>query len=110
MSFIPELQKMSEPKPFYDGVYVGQMDGSKRHGKGVMNYKDGTKYEGEWENDSRHGRGIFTWPDNSRYEGEFVTGRVGGESKGVYFNSSGQKCDATWISACTASSYTSPAS
>lgn len=88
-----------ESKSFFDGDYVGQLNGEKKHGKGTMKYKNGTRYEGEWVNDFRHGNGIFTWPDNSRYEGQFTSGAMGGESNGVYFDSTGKKCEATWVSA-----------
>jgi hypothetical protein len=102
-----EVSRMS--KSFFDGDYVGQVNGEKKHGKGKMNYKNGTSYEGEWADDFRHGLGVFTWPDGSRYEGHFTTGKMGGEGNGVYYDASGKKSDATWISAQLVSSQPSAA-
>jgi hypothetical protein len=86
-------------RTFFDGDYVGQLNGEKKHGRGTMNYKNKTKYQGEWVNDERHGTGIFTWENKSRYEGQFTSGAMGGETTGVYYDPTGKKCDATWVSA-----------
>jgi hypothetical protein len=86
-------------KSFFDGEYVGQLNGEKKHGTGKMTYKNGNSYEGDWVDDYRHGKGVFTWPDGSRYEGNFTSGRMGGEGNGVYYDPSGKKSEATWISA-----------
>lgn len=48
------------------------------HGKGVMIWTDGRKYEGELYYGKIHGYGIFTWPDGKRYEGQFVKGKKHG--------------------------------
>jgi hypothetical protein len=97
-------------KSFFDGEYVGQLNGEKKHGKGKMSYKNGTAYEGAWENDSRHGYGVFTWPDGSKYEGQFTSGQMGGEGNGVYYDASGKRSEATWISAPPVSSTPSTSS
>jgi hypothetical protein len=34
-------------------VYDGQWKAGKRHGKGLMSWQDGTKFDGEWANDQR---------------------------------------------------------
>ena len=31
------------------------------HGKGIITWADGRKYEGEYKNDKKHGYGVFTW-------------------------------------------------
>jgi hypothetical protein len=89
-----------QSKQFFDGDYTGELIGDKKQGRGVMRFKNGTKYEGQWSNDLRHGQGTFFWPDGSRYEGQFAGGQMGGgESSGFYFTADGKKCDATWVSA-----------
>ena len=44
-------------KKYGHSVYFGLFKGEKRHGFGVMLYKNGRIYEGEWENDFRSGNG-----------------------------------------------------
>ena len=48
-------------KHFKDAVYKGEIeaDTNKRHGKGVIIYKNGRVYEGDWIDDKRQGRGSF---------------------------------------------------
>ena len=36
-------------KKYVNGDYEGEMEGDKRQGKGIFNYKNGDKYEGNWE-------------------------------------------------------------
>ncbi len=44
---------------YMDGsVYTGYFDSDKKSGRGVMQYPDGSSYGGEWLNDKKHGRGI----------------------------------------------------
>ena len=88
-----------QAKEFFDGDYIGELVGDKKHGRGIMRYKNGTEYEGQWSNDLRHGNGVFRWPEGARYEGQFVGGAMGGESSGTYFTADGKKCEATWVSA-----------
>lgn len=39
------------------------------HGKGILQWPDGRRYEGEYEEDKKHGHGIFTWADGRKYDG-----------------------------------------
>ena len=45
------------------------------HGKGVLAWKDGKKYEGEFNNDKREGQGEFIWPDGRKYIGDWKNGK-----------------------------------
>ena len=45
-----------------------------RHGKGVMIYRDQSRYRGEWRRDLQHGSGTMTYSDRSVYEGEWKRG------------------------------------
>ena len=58
-------------KRYTDALYMGQMAGGKRYGKGVMRYRNARQYEGEWENDMRNGRGFERYPNNNSYFGFF---------------------------------------
>lgn len=70
-------------KRYKDAVYVGQIDHKgKRHGKGLMLYINGRKYEGDWNNDVRHGRGFERHLNNNTYLGEFRDGKAHGH--GLY--------------------------
>jgi hypothetical protein len=38
-------------KQYKDAIFRGELEGRKRHGKGVIVYKTGRVYEGDWNND-----------------------------------------------------------
>ena len=46
----------------------------KKQGKGIFDWKDGSKYEGEMKDGWYHGNGKFIYPNGVVYEGEFVKG------------------------------------
>lgn len=52
------------------GTYTGDMFEGKRHGQGIMLYKNTDKYDGLWENDKMNGMGTFT--KNVRSTGTFA--------------------------------------
>ena len=39
--------------------YIGGFKDHKKHGTGVIVYKDGRRYGGDWKNDKRDGEGHF---------------------------------------------------
>lgn len=41
-----------------------------RHGYGIQQFYDGSKFEGNWENDKQV-YGQYIWPDGSEYVGGF---------------------------------------
>ena len=43
------------------------MAGPLPHGKGIMTYADGNKYEGHWKNGKKHGLGTYTDADGQKY-------------------------------------------
>jgi hypothetical protein len=45
------------------------------HGKGVLTWPNGKKYEGEFQNDQRHGIGKYYWKDGRIFEGEWNCGK-----------------------------------
>jgi radial spoke head protein 1 len=56
---------------YQDALYIGVIIGGKRHGKGVMKYKNGRQYEGDWVADIRNGRGFERYPNSNYYTGYF---------------------------------------
>ncbi len=77
-----------------DGKYVGEIVNGKRHGKGVMYYRDEDKfnrirYDGEWKDDKRHGHGVMTWKGGNKYDGEWKDSARHG--KGMFYFASGDR-------------------
>ncbi len=110
-------QEVPQELVYADGKYVGQVVNRKRHGKGVMYYKNGdkydgnwkdderaghgmmfyksgSKYDGEWENHQRNGHGVYTWPDGDKYAGDYVDDIKQG--RGVYTWADGEEYDGEW--------------
>ena len=68
---------------FADGRYEGIVDRSgRKHGMGVYDWNDGSRYEGNFHEDKRHGRGRFSWKSGDVYEGDYLHGARTG--KGTY--------------------------
>lgn len=73
-------------------VYIGEFVDSMRHGKGIMRFANGDRYEGEFEKNMFHGFGFYAWNNtvneynepivNRKYEGDWVDGKYHG--RGVY--------------------------
>ncbi len=56
---------------FNGSRYVGQWRDGKMHGRGVIYWSDGSVYAGEWRHGKRTGYGTYTWPSGSRYVGSW---------------------------------------
>lgn len=59
---------------FGNACYRGEMLDGKCHGKGRMEWDNGTVYEGEFQNDKMHGLGRMTWSNGAKQEGRFADG------------------------------------
>ena len=88
-------------REYHDGRYEGIIINNKREIKGVMYYKNGSKYEGQWKNDKKHGKGIYTSQNYNnpnligiKYEGEFNNDKIEGYGVGKY--TSGDKYEGEW--------------
>src|ERR1035441_9925741 len=57
-------------KEYDNGIYVGEFQNEKRHGRGKYTWRDGRSYDGEWKNDNLHGEGVFTFADGGKYDGK----------------------------------------
>ena len=66
-------------------VYEGQLDEDGRpHGMGTVLYAEGdpgerARYQGEFEHGKRHGRGSLLWRNGSRYDGGFAEDKLAGQ-------------------------------
>ena len=50
----------------------------KLHGRGVLEWSDGLRYEGELRGDKQHGHGTLTQANGDRYAGAWRNGRSHG--------------------------------
>lgn len=97
MITIDDLKKNpnTKVKRFKDCVFFGNVFNNKRHGLGIMLYKNGRIYEGEWTNDVKNGKGLEMFGNGGRYEGDFVNGKP--EGYGVYVWPNGEVYDGQWL-------------
>ena len=51
--------------------YTGQFKNGRKHGSGVLIYKDGKKYSGKWKNGIKHGKFIY-YNKDGKLSGEAV--------------------------------------
>jgi len=65
-------------KSYKDSIYRGEIQDSKRNGKGIITYSSSRIYEGEWNNDKREGFGYERFSNNNIYEGQYKDGKVHG--------------------------------
>ena len=67
--------------------YIGQWKNGKKHGKGIIYYKDGTiMYEGDFINDKKEGNGKFIWKNGKYYIGEWKNNKKNGKGKDYFSN------------------------
>lgn len=73
---LQELRKKEtfKTKRYHDAVYMGETGNRRRHGQGIMRYKNGRIYEGTWKDDHRHGSGFEKYPNENTYLGIFKNG------------------------------------
>ena len=57
--------------------------------EGVINYKNGEKYEGHIKNGLRDGQGIYYYNNGDKYEGSWINDKI--EGKGVYYWKDGDR-------------------
>ena len=80
------------PRITYEGE---QNQEGKYHGKGVITYSNGDKWEGEFKDGLPfNGQGTYTYPDSSSYKGEFKDGLFNGQGTRTF--SGGSKYVGEW--------------
>ena len=79
-----------------EGMYVGYLkdDGKKRHGKGVLKYKNGDEYQGEWVDDERKGKGTMIYNNGDQYQGQWENNMRNG--KGVILYKNNDQYEGEW--------------
>ena len=85
-----KIQKNSDGTFTYtldDGsVYRGQMNDTKREGRGTQNYSDGSVYEGDWRDDQASGKGQHKYLNGNVYQGDWKNGSRNGYGTYTYSN------------------------
>jgi hypothetical protein len=59
-----------------------------KHGKGVLTWQDGRKYQGEFALDKLHGDGVMSWPSGERYAGRYCNNFKNGLGKLIFADNS----------------------
>jgi len=77
------------------GRYEGEAIKGKRQGRGTMTYPSGGRYTGEWQDDKWHGEGVGVAANGNRYEGTYRDGQKHGE--GVYVWSDGDRYEGDFV-------------
>ena len=80
-------------KVYPEAIYIGEIKGNKRNGKGIMKYNTSRIYEGDWADDFRSGKGYERFGSNT-YVGEFKKSKPWG--KGVFKWNNGEVYDGEW--------------
>lgn len=84
--------------PFYvrnEGkVYVGQFDGDRMSGRGILIYTNQCYYEGYFKDDNTHKNGRLIYHDGDMYLGQLKDSTM--EGQGVYYKKDGSKYTGTF--------------
>ena len=59
-------------------TYSGEWQDSKKHGKGLLRWRNGALFEGGWRSGKEHGEGIKVYDDGSKIEGVWKMGKYSG--------------------------------
>tara|TARA_B100000214_G_C23943150_1_gene616699 strand:+ start:112 stop:606 length:495 start_codon:yes stop_codon:yes gene_type:complete len=65
----------SENLQFGSSNYIGDVKKGKAHGKGILNFSDGSVYEGTFKKNKIHGKGKFIDKSGTVFEGKFRYGK-----------------------------------
>ena len=77
-----QMSKMSRSNSDYSLPGLGSASSTKI--EIVKEYKSGAKYEGQVDGSRKAGKGVFTWPNGAKYEGEFVDNSRQGKGEDGY--------------------------
>ena len=57
-----------EKDTVYNGIFINDL----YHGKGEMDYRNGSYFEGEWRFGKKHGFGTYTFPNGAKAVGLWI--------------------------------------
>ena len=94
--FSSETLSLKPPFEFQNKreIYYGEWKGNLRHGRGVQQWLDGSRYEGYWLNDKANIKGKLYHADGDTYEGEWLNDKANGHGK--YLHVGGEYYDGEW--------------
>ena len=101
--FVPKVKENNDPpkiitvekyKILEEGFYSGTLCNGMKVGKGIMEWKDGSKYDGEWKDNKAHGKGKFYHINGHQYEGNWENNKANGE--GTYTHKNGAFYKGMW--------------
>ena len=75
-------------------IYIGQWKDGKMHGKGTIKWSNGSFYVGNWDYGKRSGFGIYSWKDGSRYKGQWEENNMTGY--GIFYHHDGRVTRGYW--------------
>lgn len=75
--------------------YAGEFKNGRIHGRGILYYKDGSKYIGNWDNQQRAGKGRMIFANKDEYLGNFEDNQINGEGTMNY--ASGNIYEGQWL-------------
>ena len=80
--------EQSEMLELPEGKYKGQVQLSLKipQGKGILNFKNGDKYEGMFDMGKPHGKGVLYFYSGDVYKGNMLRGFIEGEGEMEYAN------------------------
>eukprot|EP00904_Undaria_pinnatifida_P008783 jgi/Undpi1/5034/HiC_scaffold_19.g08386.m1 len=76
--------------------YVGGWEADRRHGKGILRWANGSRYEGYWKAGAIEGKGVFQYGGGDCYRGEFHASKKHGRGVYVWANGNSYTGDFCW--------------
>lgn len=94
--------KGGKPEKKFNGIgkYIGDLfdpgffKSVMRHGRGLMEYLNGEKYDGMWKMNQRHGYGVMIYKNGDIYSGNWENDKKNGSGQIMYQN--GEKLFISW--------------
>lgn len=83
---MPNLKRQEGELHLKGGRYIGEIVNKQPHGKGRIEFNNGTSYEGDFYWGAMHGYGTFNMLSGDKYIGQLHQNNVHGEGKMEYGN------------------------
>ena len=97
--------QVRETTHYDDGSYYSGMRDSKgkRHGKGLMVFANGDRYDGDWNKGIIDGHGTYTYANGLVYDGSWKNGEIKGH--GTFRFANGNVMEGDWTDMGTGKGY-----